>query len=440
MITSTTQVKEFFVILSGYFVYESDAINDSRLAEQFESWKHRINQGAYQSTFDYLNQSYYGGYKNIMLPDNLHEYTGRIKAGRLQHFTLKKEGCTLFDQTFTLITGRKEEINFTVEYGDVFLFPDAIGMFSFKLLLTQESPDLGTISSCLNGIRQLNSRIRYMEKNDEKTIKDFIEQFALTPLNCPTNWIEYNPQLKTYTFINLKEDVADEEMDALLFDMGNIAPVGSALGKGGNSPSASYFARQLSENRLSVFRNWSALALYDTFTRVGMNYPDTYRSWEYDYFLVYIHCLYIKFCMYLTNTKITTVTHVTRDTQRLRDQFIDFVNDNYHHQISYKFLPDLLKDKIMLALEVPREIEMMEIKINRINQHLREKRERSFNRTLLAITLLSIFPVVYNFSEWLVFLGLPRTFVYPYPSLMVILLIIILVFLLLKNRSEKKKE
>jgi hypothetical protein len=438
MITSTTEAKEFYVILSGYFVYESDAIDDSRLAEQFESWKHRINRGAYQSTIDYLNQSYYGGYKNIMLPDILHEYTGRIKAGRLQHLTLKKDGSALFEEKFTLCTNRKEEISFTVEYGDVFLFPAGIGMFSFKLQLTRESPELGTISSFLNGIRQLKSTLHFPGENEEKTVQDFIEQFALTPLHSPTNWTVYNPQLKTYTFINLKEEVEDAEMDALLFDMGNVATVGSALGKGGNSPSTAYYARQLNENRLSVFRNWSALALYDTFTRVSMDFPDTYRSWEYDYFLVYIHCLYIKFCMYLTNAKITTVTHVTRDTQRLRDQFIDFVNDNYHHQISYKFLPDLLKDKIMFALEVPREIEMMEIKINRINQHLREKRERSFNLTLLAITLLSVFPVVYNFSEWLVFLGLPRTFVYPYPSLGVITLILILIYVLLRNKSSNK--
>jgi hypothetical protein len=438
MITSTTEAKEFYVILSGYFVYESDAIDDSRLAEQFESWKHRINKGAYQSTLDYLNQSYYGGYKNIMLPDILHEYTGRIKAGRLQHLTLKREGCTIFERTFSLVTNRKEEINFTVEYADIFLFPGAIGMFSFKLLLTNESPDLGNISSFLSGIRQLNSSIRSSEEDEEKTVQNFVEQYALAALNIETNWTEYNPQLKTYTFINLKEEISEDEMDALLFDMGNIAPVGSATGKGGSTPSASYYAHQMNENRLSVFRNWSALALYDTFTRVSMDFPDTYRSWEYDYFLVYIHCLYIKFCMYLTNAKITTVTHVTRDTQRLRDQFIDFVNDNYHHQISYKFLPDLLKDKIMLALEVPKEIEMMEVKINRINQHLREKRERSFNLTLLAITLLSVFPVVYNFSEWLVFLGLPRTFVYPWPSLGAITLILILIYVLLRNKSSNK--
>jgi hypothetical protein len=441
MISVTTKVNSFYLILSGYFIYKRRNINDQALFNEYSSWAERLYSGNFQPTFSYFRQSYYDGYKKAMIPelDNNRFPTKKQNERHLTHLTHKDDKKGTYYTGNSLILSENRSIPFTVAYVDLFLFPDEIGLFSVKIVLNEEKPSLDIISAFQNGIRSLESHINIQESGNTCTVKNFIEEGILKVLCLTDDWADYNPQLKIYSSIELDEDITDEEMDSLLFDFGNMAPIGSARSKGRFSPSASYFNQQIRENKLSVFQNWSALALYDTFTRISVNYPDQHKSWEHDYFLIYIHCLYIKFCMYIINSKITNVTHVTSGTQKLRNQFIDFVNDNYHHQISYKFLPDLLKDKIMFALEGPREIEMMEVKINRINQHLREKRERTFNLTLLAITILSIFPVVYNFSEWLVFLGIPRDVVYPYPSLGVIFFISLMVFLLLRNRSNKRK-
>lgn len=75
--------------------------------------------------------------------------------------------------------------------------------------------------------------------------------------------------------------------------------------------------------------------------------------------------------MYMTNSELSDVTKVDKRTEKIRDRFIEF---NYHHnQISYKFLPDLLQDKMLYSLEIHSEIEKMETKIQRINEQFQEK-------------------------------------------------------------------
>lgn len=83
-------------------------------------------------------------------------------------------------------------------------------------------------------------------------------------------------------------------MDYILYDMGNVSVIGSAKGVGIFAPSESYLKEQLANNKISVFKNWSALALYDTFTRISTDFPDTFKSWEYDYFNLYIHMYLFK--------------------------------------------------------------------------------------------------------------------------------------------------
>jgi hypothetical protein len=223
------------------------------------------------------------------------------------------------------------------------------------------------------------------------------------------------------------------EMDYLLYDMGNIALIGSSKGEGVFAPYESYFKEQIANNKISVFRNWSALALYDTFTRISMNFPDRFRSWEYDYFNLYIHCLCIKFFMYLTNSQLSDVTVVSKRTEKIRDKFIEFINDYHHSHISYKFLPDLLQDKLMVSLEIQSEIERMETKIMRINEHFQERREKSFNIALIIITLLSVISVLYDLSEWVIKMGVPKDVMYPYVSITNGIIIFLLIYIIFRK-------
>ena len=157
-----------------------------------------------------------------------------------------------------------------------------------------------------------------------------------------------------------------------------------------------YYERQLSENKISIFKNWSALCLFDTFTRISLNYPDKFNSWENEQFNIYIHSLYLKFYMYLANTQISHITEVSGETQKIRDGFVQFINEYYMSHISYKWLANEIHDKLLIGLDAKGELEKMEVKIKRINEYFREKRSKRLNRLLLTIALINIISVFLN--------------------------------------------
>ncbi|MBA7582021.1 hypothetical protein ES708_23940 [subsurface metagenome] len=274
------------------------------------------------------------------------------------------------------------------------------------------------------------------DKGECVSLKDLLRNQILGDLNLEDNWTVYNPQLKLYSQIDLEEEIPGKEMDYLLYDMGNVSIIGSAKGDGIFAPSESYLKEQLANNKISVFKNWSAIALYDTFTRISIDFPGTFKSWEHDYFNLYIHCIYIKFFMYLTNSELSDVTIVDKRTEKIRNRFIEFINDYHHSHISYKFLPNLLQDKLIYSLEIQSEIEKMETKIQRINEQFQEKREKSFNIALIVITLLSVFSSIYDLSEWTVSMGVENEFIYPVPSITSGIIIFLLIYLIFKVKRK----
>ncbi len=439
-INTNTPINSFYTIVSGLFRFDQKSMDEKGLWEKFTNWRERIDGGNYKPTFNYLNHSYYDSYLNNIFPEirfdesQLNKFHQKI----LNHLTLKD--CLENKEDFKNIDlkiNNNRFIKFNIEYVDLYLFPHEIGIFSIKVSIQDsKSITVGVVSDFLNKIRHLNSQVSLFNNKDFVSIKEFLENHMLQHLHLEDNWAVFNPQLKLYSLIDLKEKIPEKEMNYLLYDMGNVSIIGSAKGEGIFAPSDTYFKKQLTGNKISVFKNWSALTLYDTFTRISIDFPDTYNSWEYDYFNLYIHCIYIKFFMYLTNSELSDVTKVDKRTEKIRDRFIEFINDYHHSHISYKFLPDLLQDKLLYSLEIQSEVEKMETKIQRINEQFQEKREKTFNIALVVITLLGVFTVIYDLSEWVVRIGVKEETVYPLPSITFGIIVFLLIFLIFKMKKK----
>jgi len=73
---------------------------------------------------------------------------------------------------------------------------------------------------------------------------------------------------------------------------------------------------------------------------------------------------------------------------------------------------------------------------NRINEQFQEKREKSFNIALIVITLLSVFSVIYDLSEWTVKMGVEREFIYPVPSITSGIIMFLLIYLIFKVKRK----
>jgi hypothetical protein len=431
MITENTKINSFYAIICGLFEYDIAQIDENKLWKHFFHWQNRINGGKYQATFEYFNNSYYDGYLNNIFPEIRHDKSSptSLNVNYLNHLTQKQFTTTKTIANLSIQDGKT--LTATIDFADIYLFPNGIGLFSVKFRFENPDYNLGNVSDFINHIRQLQSSIKINETKYD--IKTFISQTILQPLNINDNWTIYNPQLKTYNILDLAEPISEPEMNHLLFDMGNVSPLGSASGNGIFAPSDNYFHEQINHNKLSVFKNWSALILFDTFTRISINFPDTFSSWEYDYFQIYIHSLHIKFYMYLTNSKVSDVTVVTKETEKIRDDFIEFVNDYHQTHISYKFLPDLIQDKLLYALEIQSEISMMETKIKRINEHAQEKREEKMNLVLLTITFLSVFSLIYDLSNWIINMGVDKNTMYPWTSIGIATTVLLLIFITFKK-------
>ncbi|MBU0486753.1 MAG: SpoIIE family protein phosphatase [Bacteroidetes bacterium] len=425
-------VNDFSVILTGLFTYNAKEIQYEKLEQEFVPWQHRIFDGDYKGTFQYLSVSYYESYLRSIFPEINAEYDAEsVRQGKhLVHLTSKALVGKPLNGDLLLVAGKTA---FRIEFADLYLFPQGVGLFSLKLLIDHGST-LEEISSLLNKIRLLSTKIEIDQQ--ESTIQTFCEEQFLNMLGVDAGWLKHNPQLKSCIQLDVNTELSEEEMDCLLFDIGNVSPLGSAKGEGMFAPSESYFRDQISENKICIFRNWSALSLFDTFTRISVNFPDKFKSWEYDYFNLYIYCIYLKFSMYITNANLTDVVNIDKRTRQIRDDFIELINDHYHTHISYKFLPDLIQDKLLNSLEVHSEIEKMETKIRRINEHAQEKRDKILNKVLITITLLSVFSVVADLSAWFVKLGVEENLMFPFGSLSIALLIsAAIAFLFLKKRK-----
>lgn len=425
-VQANSKANSFYVIVSGLFTYNQKNIQKEALLNQYSPWKNRINNGDYEGTYQYLKNSYYDGYLNNIFPEIRHGDAVYEKWQRdtQQHFTLNEEHLSPLKACS--IELKEQIVPLHIDFIDLYLLPQQIGIFSMKISLADAAHHtVGVISDTINRIRYFSTVLQF--NGFQKTVKQVIDEHILQHMNISTAWENFNPQLKTYAIIDLEETFPEKELNELLFDMGNVSPIGSAAGNMLFSPSQEYYEEQMQNNRISIFKNWSALTLYDTFTRISMNFPDKFRTWEYDFFNVYIYSLYMKSFLYFTSTKLSDVTNASSENEKIRDQFVEFVNDYHHTQISYKFLPDLLKDKIAEALDIPAELDRMEVKIKRINQHIQEKRQQNMNFILMAITFLGLFTLAKDIAYITVESGGSEKLMYPWGTVGLTGIILLLV-------------
>ena len=426
-------INSFYTIITGIFKFSNKTYLKRGLPKAYSNWKHRINNGDYNSTFEHLNKNYYDSYISNVTPEIWGETKINNSSGLLNHLTKHEliKSPLHFDLNIL-----DTKINGQIPFIDVFLFPNEIGLFSIKFEITaQEQLTIENISEFIRNIRQPESVISIAGR--ELNITELIETEILAGLPVNRDWNSYNPLFKSYTIIDMDNNEQSVDIDNRLYDLGNMSELGSASGQGVYAPSESYFAEQMENNKISVFKNWSALCLFDTFTRISFNMKDNFRVWEYDYFNIYINTLYIKSFMYLTNTELSDVTKVTRQTSEIKDKFVEFINDYYLSHISYKFLPNLLYNKMIHALEIHTEIEKMETKIQRINETFQKRRDLTLNKALAIIIFLSLFSVIFDLSSWLEELGVKTIWIYPYGSISILLAIIAVLIVIFKMTGRK---
>ena len=269
-----------------------------------------------------------------------------FKHNRIKNRRFKKE----INQEISLSDSRNTE-EFLVKDVEVFLFgEDYIALFCISIQ-TEKNLEIETISTLLNLVRQFDT----ITENNIKWCH-WIENELLGGIKIRGRGVsvdEYSgSKFKLYTIIDLKKDIGDTDRMKLLYDLGTSSPIGSS----GNiktpfSPHPDYYFT-IMENKLSVFNNWEALSLLDTFTVIGhdiLTDANKYGTWNFTYFRIYLFRVFFKYNLYRYNSIMSFDDKI----ENLRTKYEEFLNNFDTFPISYNFLPNELFQLIGKGLNVP---------------------------------------------------------------------------------------
>lgn len=252
---------------------------------------------------------------------------------------------------------------------------------------------------------------------------------------CYQRLVEHGNKLKVFQISVIDEIEWDSlDPDKLLFELGTLAPIGSYDPENDFSPSKAYFDRIMEGNSVSVFNNWKALSLFDTFTFLGHDISEgNLCNWRDNYFgMLYISELFVKFYLFRLNNDFR-ISHERAD--KLLEQFDEFEYSCWFDHVSYNFLPRLLHKVMEEGLEILPEKQRLYQMIAQQKDKREKRDDQRMNNLLFYLTLFTTFSMVWDASSlfnemypYETYLGsyIEGVRLVSYSLLLVVLLIIIL--------------
>ena len=287
-------------------------------------------------------------------------------------------------------TGINETLGVAIEKIELFTFKEGLNLFAIEFSIDHK--ELSYYSDLTLVIRDFYRKV--IDNGKEYDWVNWIEEFCLCGVKISSKAGEKNVKVddysgskfKLYTILDIHEQLEDRTREELLYDVGCVAPIGSAGGSGFLSPSNEYY-KELMKNKISVFSNYEILPLFDSYTAIGKNILEAdqisfkRKTWSELYFRIYLYNLFIKFNLYRYNSEIIN------DSEEIRDKFEGFLNNYNFSHLSYHFLPNKIFHQHRQSLEIDIELKKFQERVNKINQSIQEKQQK---RTNLLITVFTI--------------------------------------------------
>ncbi len=364
---NNTKINSAFLGYIGFFRYDKQLLRKKQWASTY------VSASFFKDSQSYLEQKYYTNWLHSMF------YCLKKQDNHLELNTteLKKLNESL---------ANKEQV-FSIDKVEVLLFPKGFGLFIIKTNVHQAYLQWDIIANTANDTRKL------LSLTGHTLSAQWVEQY-ITPYFCKDSsaWRQANAQLKTVTLIDIDKQPDAADMDKYLFAMGSHIPPN-------NSEDMLYIASQqyadqmIDKMSISVFHNWKALCLHDSLTRIAVNLEDkdSFKLWQNEYLYLYVNVLFNRFFLQYTNDKLVDFTKNFRSLIKSRDLFFVLISKYNHYKLSYKFLPNLLYSKFTEAMDIQKEIDTVDNKIERLNALNQEKNDKKTQKILAVLTVLSTF-------------------------------------------------
>ena len=295
----------------------------------------------------------------------------------------------------------KHEININGELEDYKFNISAIHLFFFPFNITLVALEINDSGNTLNNMTWGHGKL--MNWNNNYSTFPQLVKTAVSPLkgilaskDLSKLCVDGN-KFKIYQVVNVERQ-KDADMRALLFEIGTSSPIDCVNENGTFTPSRLYYDEIMSNNLISTFDNWSALALVDSFTFLSntdrkndVTWDDFYEDWNHYYFrLIYVRCIFEKiFCFSRNNAYRSNI-----DNEELSDEITKMERYYFYDNISYNFQPRLLYEMMARGLGIKNEREELSKQVKEYAKLTEEKERASEERKKEYITLaLSVFAV-----------------------------------------------
>ena len=289
-------------------------------------------------------------------------------------------------------TGINETLRVEIGKIELFTFKDGLNLFAIEVSINQK--ELSYYSDLTLVIRDFYRKV--IDNGKEYNWVNWIEEFCLCGVKISSNPEEKSVKVddysgskfKLYTILDIEEELDGKTREELLYDVGCVAPIGSAGGNFDLTPSKEYY-KELMNNKISVFSNYEILPLFDSYTAIGKNILEADQSsfkrktWSESYFRIYLYNLFIKFNLYQYNSELMN------DSEEIRDKFEEFINTYNLSHLSYHFLPNKIFHQHRESLEIDSELKKFQQRVNKINQSIQEKQQKRTNLLIAVFTIIT---------------------------------------------------
>jgi hypothetical protein len=328
-----------------------------------------------------LRDYFYPNFRNIMFLDD-------TKSG---NYRLTKNGFPSVSLTYKKGNENNQGIHYTINIisSEIYVFDGYFGIFSLSVKIETNSENqkvtLSDVSNLLSVIRNFSTLTSHSTEWHSWISKNILCGKSLRGADVKAD--EYSgSKFKTYSVVDFEHDSQDRS--DLLFDLATASPLGSANGNCIFSPDAEYYDA-LMQNRIGVFKNWEALASFDSLICVGhgqLNLSWHYDSWNHAYFRIYLFRLFFKYNLHRYNSAIHSNSE---DAVKLRDEFEKYlIRYNISH-ISFNFLPNEIYKKTGTALDLEAELISFREMINNLSKTIQEEKQARTNLLLQGVTILT---------------------------------------------------
>lgn len=282
--------------------------------------------------------------------------------------------------------------DFSFDFERIHLYFLPLGIVLFALEIDASGADLNGWTEAFGRLREVNGYDRLQAPEYLATLQPLLA-LCTTPEHKGnyTDLTDTGNKLKLFQLFEVKDS-----SDSLLYELGALAPIGCVdNSEDRNSPDPAYLQSLLTEHKIAVFRNWRALALFDTMTMLStkLTAVDSW-TWRESYFrMIYIHVLYQKTLLFYFNRRFRSegvnIEELMYDIREL-EHYYNFSN------ISYNFLPQTLYEAIDRGMGMERERKALHQHIEQVEQMRNQVSERKLNRVIVLLTFLTLASTLYD--------------------------------------------